>query len=172
MKVQELLGAEFAMAHGTLDQVIALAGGQWLHKVPPGATVSTVAATYAHIAFAEDTLTNALAKGGAPLYVADGWDKKLGVAMPGPRQTPEWSESVRIEDLEGFREYARAVFAGTEQYLGEASDDEINRVIDTPITGKQPVGQLFGTLALWHVTSHQGEISALLGAQGQKGLPF
>ena len=63
------------------------------------------------------------------------------------------------------------MYAATEAYLESLSDDDLAEEIDT-FGGKQERARFLGTTCLWHVTSHQGEISALKGVQGLKGLPF
>jgi hypothetical protein len=35
-----------------------------------------------------------------------------------------------------------------------------------------PVGGALANVLLWHVCNHSGEIAALKGVQGLKGLPF
>jgi hypothetical protein len=56
-------------------------------------------------------------------------------------------------------------------YVGTLSESDLERVIETQFFGKQTVAfllQLFGG----HAVSHAGEIAALKGMQGLKGLPF
>jgi hypothetical protein len=38
--------------------------------------------------------------------------------------------------------------------------------------GEQTTAFIVGNVCVWHVAEHNGEIAALKGAQGLKGLPF
>ena len=99
------------------------------------------------------------------------WAAKTGLDMPGPRQTQEWAQSSLQYDFAAFREYAKAVYGATDDYLANVSDDGLDAEFET-FAGKVPTGIFVGATGLWHTTSHSGEISALKGAQGLKGLPF
>ena len=74
-------------------------------------------------------------------------------------------------DLVAFREYAKAVAAATDDFLANATDQEMNKEVDSPV-GKQPFITYFANLGLTHIAGHWGEIAALKGVQGLKGLPF
>ena len=108
--------------------------------------------------------------GGTAVYESAGFKDRAELAMPGPMQSQEWSQGTAI-DVDAFREYAQAVYQATDDFLADVSDDALAGEVETPL-GKQPLGEFIGTIPLWHVTSHQGEISAIMGAQGLKGLPF
>ncbi len=87
-------------------------------------------------------------------------------------QNIDWARGVTM-DLVSFLEYAKAVFAATDEFIAGASDADMDRVVMNPISGKEePVAVVLGTLGLWHLQNHQGEIVALKGVQGKKGLPF
>ena len=74
-------------------------------------------------------------------------------------------------DLEVFREYAKAVGTATDEFLASATDEQLEKEIDGPV-GKQPYITFLANIGVTHVAGHWGEIAALKGVQGLKGLPF
>ena len=75
-------------------------------------------------------------------------------------------------DLPSFREYAKAVYAATDAYVAGLPDAALARKIDTGFIGEQTVAFILSNIVAWHVAEHGGEIAALKGVQGLKGLPF
>ena len=142
-----------------------------LHK-SLSAQTNTIAATYAHAVIAEDIIVHAMLQGGAPLYQSGGWEAKTGVAFPGvpPALTPEWANAVTL-NLATFQEYAKAVYGATDAYLASLSDADTERKTQGPM-GETTVGWMVAVLLATHYPGHAGEIAALKGVQGMKGLPF
>ncbi len=87
--------------------------------------------------------------------------------MPQGGLEPDWAP---LMDLAPFREYAAAVYRATDEYLAQATDAELARVIDAGFAPPMPISTFVGNIMLWHVATHQGEISALKGVQGINGL--
>lgn len=107
-----------------------------------------------------------------PIYHSQSWARKLNVAMPAsPDMNPEWGRTVKM-DLPSFREYGKAVYTATDAYIASLSDADLERKVDTRLIGEQTVAFVLGTFVAWHVANHCGEIAALKGIQGLKGLPF
>jgi uncharacterized damage-inducible protein DinB len=71
--------------------------------------------------------------------------------------------------LASVLDYQRAIHAATEAYLADLTPEELDRKI-TAFGNERPAEVL--TLAAVHVASHTGEIAAVKGMQGVKGLPF
>jgi hypothetical protein len=162
---------QFQFTHGTMEQVVADLGGM-LNSKMPGATINSPGAIYAHAVVAEDFIVNAMIMGGTPLFISGGWAQKTGVpAPPGPQATNEWAESINM-NLAPFREYAAAVYANTGKVVAEMSDAKAAEVIDTPFGSKQPRLEFLANLGVTHAWGHMGEIAALKGVKGLKGLPF
>ena len=173
MDAQSLLKAQFAQAHGIMQTAIGDCDAAPVHLLGEGSTLGNIAAVYAHTVFGEDMVVNGMVRGQAPVYHAGGWGAKVNVPMPqSPMQDIDWARGVTM-DLASFNDYAKAVFAATDEFIAGASDADMDRMIMNPIAGKEePVAMVLGTLGLWHLQSHQGEIAALKGVQGKKGLPF
>ena len=75
-------------------------------------------------------------------------------------------------NLPAFREYAKAVYGATDAYIAALSDADLERKVHTGFIGEQTVAFVVSNILGWHVAEHNGEIAALKGVQGLKGLPF
>jgi hypothetical protein len=91
---------------------------------------------------------------------------------PGFPDWSEWGRRVKI-DLASLREYAKAVYAGTDEYLASLSDDDLNRPVDLSALGlgERTVGYILINGIVGNTFSHSGEISCLKGLQGKRGYP-
>jgi hypothetical protein len=85
-------------------------------------------------------------------------------------QTEEWAAGVKM-DYASFQQYANAVFAQTDAYLGALPDSEMERKIQGP-AGETTIGWMIVNILATHFPQHLGEIAALKGVHGKKGLPF
>ena len=169
MKAQELLRAQFEMAHQFMEMTIADCSQETLDKKPDEWTINPVGALYAHTVIAEDAMVNGMARGKQPLLERDGWAEKLGIDGSSPMQDEHYSE-LKI-NLPAMREFAAAVAKETDEFLTNASEDELMKEIDA-LGQKTPAIMFLANIGLTHVAGHWGEIAALKGVQGLKGLPF
>lgn len=172
MSVQTAVQSQLAFWHGTLNPILGDCGPEVLNKRLPNATITSIASVYAHLVWSEDAIVHGMLQGKPPLYQSDGWEAKTGVPFPGtsPALASEWADALKM-DLAPFQEYAKAVFAATDTYVGALPDGELSRKVTTPI-GEQTVEWALTTLLATHPPQHIGEIAALKGVQGLKGLPF
>ncbi|HEX6032458.1 MAG TPA: DinB family protein [Tepidiformaceae bacterium] len=164
-----LLRGQMESMHGILEAAIGDCPNEVLLTKLPGSTISSIAAIYAHTVFGEDGLLNGLARGTTPVYQSEGWAETIGLEMPQGGLEPDWDVKY---DLGLFRSYAAAVYQSTDGYLASASDAEFDRVVDLGFAPPMPIKAFIGNVLLWHVATHQGEISALKGARGINGLVF
>jgi hypothetical protein len=72
----------------------------------------------------------------------------------------------------GFEEYAAAVFARTEGLVGGMSEADMDRLVEGITPNTAPARMLIANIGLIHVNEHAGEIAALKGVHGLKGLGF
>lgn len=165
MEVRDLLRHQFRFAHGFLDQAVADVPPNLANLRLPGSTINTIAQVYAHTVVAEDAFV-AEAQGTQPVLLRDGWAPRLGIAEATPRQTPGWAELQ--PDLALAREYAGAVYSATDAFLASVPGDVLLRELDGPAGKVLFVAEIM----LSHVSEHWGEIVALKGVHGLKGLPF
>ncbi len=140
-----------------------------IEKTDNAWTVNKIGSLYAHIVLGEDMMVGGMGKSGDMVLKTDGWEEKLGIDAPSGR-LDEALAGLTI-DLDVFREYAGAVGAATDEFLANATDEQLDKEIDAP-GGKQPYITFLANIGLTHVAGHWGEIAALKGVQGLKGLPF
>ena len=169
MEAKELLRAQFQTMHQFMDMTIADCSPEVLEKKDDAWTINKVGSLYAHTVLSEDMMLGGMVDGRELVLKGDGWEEKLGVSSVSARQDEELA--AMTIDLDAFREYAKAVAAATDDFLANATDEELNKEIDSPV-GKQPFITFFANIGLTHVAGHWGEIAALKGVQGLKGLPF
>lgn len=167
----EVLSASFKFHHQMANTVIGDCTPEMLKRRVEGGNIGTAGATIVHAIFAEDMFVQTILKGEATLAHSGAWAQKTGVNFPeAPRQTDEWVESVAL-DVAKFMPYVMAVFASSEAYIDSLKDADLDREVE--FFGRpQPLGQFLGTLGLYHLTEHMGEVAALKGVMGLKGLPF
>ena len=169
MKAQELLREQFKQIHQFMEMTVGDVSKEALGKTEEGWTINSIGALYAHTVVAEDMMVNAMGRGGQPIVTQDGWAEKLGIDNPDPRQDEHYKE-MQI-DLATFSGYAKAVAESTDDFLANASEAELSKEVDGPL-GKQPYITFLANIGVTHVAGHWGEIAALKGVQGLKGLPF
>ena len=172
MNLQSAAQQQLAGSHGTLRHMLSDCSPEVLNKNLPDATITSIASIYAHVVFGEDAFVQRRFQGKPTIYESGGWEKKTGVPFPGvpPAITPEWANALQM-DLSTFQEYAEAVFAATEAFLVNLPDSDLERKIQGAI-GEYTVGWGIAILLVQHAAQHSGEIAALKGVQGLKGLPF
>lgn len=165
--VRSTLREQMQAMHGTLEAAIGDCPSNAVAEKLPGSTINSIGAIYAHTVFGEDGLLNGLTRGKTPIYFTGGWADKIGLEMPQGSMEPDWTVSL---DLGTFRQYAKAVYQATDEYLATVSDDELDTIVDSGFAPPMPVRSFVANILAWHVATHQGEISALKGVQGLNGL--
>lgn len=171
MNTQQTVKLQNALWQGSVAGMMGDCEDGVLHKTLPQATVTSIASIYAHAIFAEDFITQGMLQGKPPIYKTDGWEAKAGVPMPAtPEMNAEWAATVKM-DVGAFCEYAKAVHAATNAYLDGVSDADLQAKVQTP-AGEQNKEWIVANLLGTHLAQHAGEIAALKGVQGLKGLPF
>ena len=131
----------------------------------PGGTCNPVAKSHVHVLTSVDFFIGSLLKGGAMLWppIAE----KAG--LPGsPLQVWQAGDNIALATI---NEYGTKVQALALDYVSSLSEADFDREVETPFFGKRNVAyvvQLAGT----HMVAHAGDITAVKGMQGLKGLPF
>ena len=104
------------------------------------------------------------------VWETGGWSERIGLPLP-PGRGAGWEEARGTAlALAPVLDYQRVVYAATDTYLANLSAEELDRQVSF-IGGEQPVAQIL-TMLVVHTMLHSGEIAALKGLQGAKGLPF
>jgi hypothetical protein len=167
---QQAVAQQLGFWHGALNGIMGDCGDA-LNKPVEGATINSIAAVYAHIVCSEDMIVNGMCKGEPPMFKADKWQGNIGVSFPGDQPfMGDWGKSYKM-DYAKFKEYAEAVFANTDQYLANVTDAQLQEKTQSPI-GEQTKEWVITVLLGTHLPQHTGEIAALKGVHGLKGLPF
>lgn len=81
-----------------------------------------------------------------------------------------WSFDGQVP-LAAMNEYAQQVQKNALEYVGSLSDEEFDREVETNFFGKKSIAFLIH-LAGMHAVGHAGDMAAVKGIQGLKGLPF
>lgn len=169
MDAQTAVRQQLTFWHATLDSMVAECSPEVLNK-SVGGTTTSIGSIYAHVVLAEDVITHVSLQGKEPLYQAQGWESKVGIPFPGvpPAMTPAWAASVKM-DLPPFQEYAKSVYKAVDAYMGSVGGEDFDkRVGESQYTVGFYIVNILGT----HAPQHAGEVAALKGVLGLKGLPF
>ncbi|MDE2933247.1 MAG: DinB family protein [Chloroflexota bacterium] len=169
MDARDLLRAQFTWVHQLLEGTMSDCSQETADHRGEGWAISPISAVYAHIAMTQDGIVHGLVQGRPTLLESEGWDAKLGLEAAGPRDASSWAD--RRFDLATVRDYVAAVQAATDAFLADAEDEVLQRSMETPM-GEQRAIDMLANVGVVHVASHWGEIAALRGVQGEKGLPF
>lgn len=172
--IQATLKTAIEFAHRTMEATMADVTDELSNRPAPGCA-NSIGATYAHAVFSEDAWVNGHLKGGSPLW-ATTWAGRTGADKLMPARgivegdMGEWCQTVKL-DLASFREYAKAVYASAESFIGSTDDATLAREVDSPV-GKLPAAAVFAVIVVGHYNNHCGEISAIKGTGGLRGYPF
>ena len=138
MSVGSLLRQQAQIAHQILEGTMADVNDTQMHWVPPG-VANPLGATYAHAVCSEDMIVQGMLQGAPPL-AASSWAGRTGLSEPMPAPGPEWAgyadwtRRVRI-DLPTLRQYAQAVYAATDAYVGSLSENDLDQPLDLSSAG-------------------------------------
>lgn len=169
MTIGDILKGQYEQSHRILKGILADVPTGMLNEREGNGTAGSIGSIYAHIVLSQDNMMSRVL-GEPTLYESRGWNEKLGIENPGVFQTPEWSAGVKV--TKQFDEYANEVFARTEAALATFTEEDLAKPMEG--FGGQPVpAQVFiANIGLIHVNEHAGEIAALKGVHGLKGLGF
>lgn len=168
MDVRDLLALQLRRAHEFVETTIADCTPELLNHQFGGGTINPIAVIYAHLLLSEDAMMSRALGDGETVFAREGWADRLGFEEAAGFQAAEWRD--RAIDVPAFREYAASVYRTTDELLAAASDEVLARNVgrNQPMTALEFVAQI-GVL---HVSEHWGEIAALKGVRGAKGLAF
>jgi hypothetical protein len=159
--------AGFDLAHMMFSSVTADLTQAAIDKALPGATITAAAPIIAHAILTEDRMLTQVF-GTEMVLETGGFAARTGIATEG-NVISQWIAGKY--DLAAMIDYAQAVFANTTKLLEGATVAQLDGIVQGFIGPSQGSDYLAG-LAVVHFSSHIGEVAALKGAQGLKGLPF
>jgi hypothetical protein len=172
-----LLREQLTEAHAFLEAVMQDVTPETAHWTPPG-QANPLGATYAHVILFEDRTINGILLHRKPLYETT-WLGKTGIRDLAPsfggggHDYAAWTREMRV-DIPALSQYARAVYANTDEYLASLSPEDLDRPLDLSGVGGGQVtlGRALSRRIVAHVDNIAGEISCLKGLQGLQGYPF
>jgi hypothetical protein len=163
--IQELMAS---VRHHTDDAMKGTTVGQF--NWPPPGTANTISAIFVHLVYSEDFFIQTILQGKPRIWEVGGWGERIGVKNP-PGYGTNWDEFKHITlALEPVLDYQQKVHAATAAYLDGLLPEELGRVVPFG-GGERTVADMIILLAN-HTASHAGEVAALKGIQGAKGLPY
>lgn len=170
MEIGDILKGQYEQGHAILQGVMADLDEAFANQVTGLGTLGSAGSIFAHMVFTEDAIISN-ARGARPIFEASGWDKRIGIQSPGLRQSAEWAATAKLE-LPIFQEFAKEVFEATEKYVATLTASDMDREI-AGLGGRQvKLGMMVATVGTIHISEHTGEIAAIKGIRGLKGLPF
>jgi hypothetical protein len=165
MELKEYLNDQLGEVHRMADIAMQDLTEHVAHWQPSGAT-NTIAQILAHMTFAEDRAIHVSIQGGTML-AEQGWAEKAGFST---ERGAIWNKGWQL-NLEPFYEYARQVHEAAIDCVGAMTPADLDKEVQW-FNGPRSAGALLRGVIIHHSLGHAGEISALKGAQGLKGLPF
>ena len=167
MNVIEYIQREMAGVRRMVDMTMKDMTTELFNWASPG-TANTISATFIHFMNVEDNFIQKIIQGKPSIWESSAWSEKTGVQKP-PSIGEDWSEfKHRQIAIQPLLDYEVAVWAATDAYLAKLTVDELDRKVKFA-GGERTVAEML-LLSASQSLSHNGEIAALKGIQGAKGL--
>jgi hypothetical protein len=157
------------LVHEYVEAAFGDVEGETLSRVLPGATIGSIESIYLHTVAQEDWAIQELILG-RPKLIEGAWAARLGIAAPKAGEQADFTSW--NHDVGAFKEYAQAVFNATDDYLNSITDADLDKQIDWFGRGTRSAAWVIADTIHVHASFHAGEISALKGVMGLKGLPW
>jgi hypothetical protein len=169
MDVKTYLKQQMANAHRQVEAVMKDVTEEQFNWLPPG-TINPISAILVHVLAGEDFFIQTILQGKPRGWETQGWGAKIGIqAPPGPGSSWEVFKTTRIP-VAPVLAYGKAIQAATDAYLDTLTAEELDRQVT--FAGRVvPAAEVLEILVV-HIASHAGEMAAVKGMQGVKGLPF
>jgi hypothetical protein len=167
MNIFEYIQRSFAGLRRTVDSTMKDMTAELFNWAPPG-TANTISATFVHFMHTEDRFIHSIIQDKATIWESGEWSSKTGIQKP-PEIGEDWSGFKKMKvNLQLLQEYKAAVWAATDTYLAGLTQEELDRMVKFA-NGERTVAEML-MLAVSQAHGHMGEIAALKGIQGVKGL--
>jgi hypothetical protein len=167
MDVIEYIKREMADVRRAIDGTMKDMTAELFNWPSPG-TANTISATFVHLTNAEDHFIQGIIQGKPSVWESGQWSKKTGVSKP-PHIGEEWNEFKQMNiAIQPLLDYKATVWAATDVYLAALMLEDLDRKVKFA-GGERTVADML-LLSASHSLGHNGEIAALKGIQGAKGL--
>jgi hypothetical protein len=177
MTAVELVHMELKRLHKMLDKSLDGLTAAQLHAVPGNhPKANTIAWVLWHVVRTEDNVVRfVLQNRRAPVWTEGGYAEKLGLppVAQGTGMSPEEAHALRIKDIELFREYMRAVWTSTDDFVTTTDATSLDRTVTIKPLGEMPGIRGLAQVCASHGMLHFGEIElarTLVGAGSVAGV--
>jgi uncharacterized damage-inducible protein DinB len=169
MNVVEYIQRQFDALRRQTNATVADLTDEQLNWAPPG-MANKIGVTLLHAVAGEDMMVQTWLQGKLTLWELQDWGDRIGLKTP-PGGPGNWDEANSVHlKLASLMAYQEAVCEKTSAYLSALTPEELDRTVKL-FNGDHPAADVL-VLAENHILGHLGEIAALKGVQGVKGLPF
>ncbi len=169
MNAPEYIQRQIQSMRSLCDAALRETTDEQFNWTPPG-MANSISAAVIHTTGTEDRFISEVILGKTRLWESDGWNEKVGLQVT-PGRGQGWEEIKQKQlSVAPVLAYIAAVRASTDAYLATLTADELERKI-TLMGNERQVADVLAIL-ITHTLSHMGEVAALKGMQGVKGLPF
>ena len=169
MDVKDYIRYQFEFGWGQVDSVMEGVTDEVFNWQPPG-VAHPIKSAFLHLLTSEDFFVHIVFQGQPMVWVTGDWGAKIGLSAP-PGRGQGWDElrgaTVSLAPILAYRD---AVRAETRAFLAGLTDVDLQRPI-TFVNRQRPLYEML-VLSVSHMTGHAGEIAALKGVQGVRGLAF
>ena len=169
MHINTYIQQQVANAHAQVDAVMQDLTEEQFNWVPPG-TINPISVILTHILGGEDFFMQGLLQDKPRCWDAQAWSPKIGIqSPPGPGRNWDEFKTIKIP-LPPVLAYGQAVRAATDACLAGLAAGELDRQVN--FAGRLRMVAEILMISVVHTASHAGEIAAVKGMQGLKGLPY
>ncbi len=177
MELVEFLGHELRRLHAALERGTAdLTPEQW-HSIPGNnPAANTIAFEIWHYVRTEDNIVRFILQNRRPtVWMEGGWAEKLGLppVAQGTGMSAADAQALRLNDLDGFKQYMQHVWQSTEDYLANPDREGFDTPVMVRPLGEMPAIRALGQVCVSHGFTHLGELElsrTLLGLPAAIGI--
>lgn len=172
MNLTEFLRHEMGRLHAQYDRALGdLSDEQW-HWIPMNKG-NSVAFEAWHYIRTEDNVVRFILQNRRPtVWMEGGFAEKLGLppVAQGTGMPLAEAQALRIPDTALFREYARRVWASTDEWLAHPDEAEFTTQVLVRPLGEMPRIRALGQVCMSHGFGHLGEIDHIRALMDLPGI--
>jgi hypothetical protein len=159
--------------HEMRNSIAALTPEEWHYELAGSA--NSIAFLVWHCVRTEDNILRFILQGRPPIWNEGGWHERLGLPprVQGTGMPSEEARAFHIADITLFMQYVDEVWREYEDYLANITDGGAalsERIVTVKPLGEMPAIRAIGQVCISHLLIHYGEISAIMGTMGKRGL--
>jgi hypothetical protein len=170
MNLVEFIQSELNRLHLMLDRSVTdLAPEHW-HAIPAhNPRANHIAFEMWHYVRTEDNIIRFLLQDRRPTVWMEGkWAERLALppVTQGTGMSSEEAQALRINDIDGFKQYTKDVWASTNEWLANPDADEFDKIITVKPLGEMPKIRALGQVCMTHGFTHLGELELIRTLHG------